>query len=273
MVKLWDGTVFHGYSEDSIFSEILGKHEYFEESVLQSWISILKKAECVIDIGANLGNHSVFWAKYTDAKRIWAIEPYEENYKLLEENISENELKQIKAVRCAIGDRNAKMYLKNEVGKTCLGNAAYSYENTTENEKNSESVPGFSLDMFLQKYAVDKIDFLKIDAEGMTLEILEGARNCLENFKPDIWLECEADNVLSILELLEKYDYKMVDIKGFNLLFSCFCKDDLLSKNVYDFRKLLPKYLDMREKMLKLEILYYTLKNNGKNYEDDIKPE
>ena len=69
------------------FEDIIGKKinltkNYYEYGMLD-YIRRLGSFDTVLDIGANIGNHSVFFGKYV-AKKVHAIEPVPNNLKLLE---------------------------------------------------------------------------------------------------------------------------------------------------------------------------------------------
>ena len=41
----------------------------------------------IIDIGANIGSHSIYWALTRSAKKVYAFEPLNETYEILKTNI------------------------------------------------------------------------------------------------------------------------------------------------------------------------------------------
>lgn len=60
----------------------------------------------IIDVGANIGNHSLFFGNVCNAKRVYAFEPIESTYKVLERNVDINDLNDvIKTYNIALGSR------------------------------------------------------------------------------------------------------------------------------------------------------------------------
>ncbi|TWT93514.1 hypothetical protein Pla100_40320 [Neorhodopirellula pilleata] len=53
----------------------------------------------------------------------------------------------------------------------------------------SAQVDVLTLDDFVRSQAVDRIDLIKIDVEGYELNVLRGAKESLERFRPSIILE------------------------------------------------------------------------------------
>lgn len=74
------------------------------------------------------------------------------------------------------------MELGNDTGKTHLSES-----------KNGmvEMVSLITLDGFVEQRAIQRIDCIKIDAEGSDFEIIKGARNTIEKFRPVIMLETD----------------------------------------------------------------------------------
>lgn len=86
-------------------------------------------------------------------------------------------------------------------------------------------VAACSLDSFVEKNRVKAIDLIKIDVEGSEPEVLEGARNALRKFNPDII--CEINYSIDKLQyILNGLGYSAFLIrenwKGTKLLSKCF---------------------------------------------------
>lgn len=260
-VTLWDGAVLTGYREDDIFGRIAGRRRYFEERILQAWLPWAEPASCIADIGANLGNHTVFWGRHTRASMIYAWEPYGENVRLLEENCAANGLSQVTVCPFAAAGTNGEVYLSGPVDRTSLGNAAYTRERGGDAGvfgDDGAAVRAVCLDDFFREKETP--DFVKIDAEGMALEILKGAEDCLARAHPTIWAECEAENCLAVLAALENRGYRLIDVAGFNFLFS---HPDRRPADVpFDYKQLLPRYLDARRQMLEAECACHEKKDS-----------
>ena len=87
-----DGFRINGYEGDYIFSGIQDTGYYYEAETLEKWTPLLGRVRTLLDIGANLGNHTLYWSKYLHPARIVAFEPFLVNYKVLQQNIEENSL-------------------------------------------------------------------------------------------------------------------------------------------------------------------------------------
>ena len=56
-----------------------------------------------------------------------------------------------------------------------------------------------------------KVSFIKIDVEGMELEVLEGLKNTIAKYRPNMYIEVQTRNIDAFLEYLETNDYKIVE--------------------------------------------------------------
>ena len=58
----------------------------------------------------------------------------------------------------------------------------------------------------------DRIDFIKIDAEGMELEVLDGAAGLIARDRPVIWIEVLRKNIMGFAQdWCRRANYRVVD--------------------------------------------------------------
>ncbi len=239
---------FTGYFEDSIFGYMMKKHTFFEYELLKRWSSVINGG-IVIDVGANLGNHSIYWAVNSNAQKIYAFEPYFENYKLLEENIMNNSITKIVPINQAVNETNGFSVLRNQVTHQNLGNASFILS-----EKTDDSVKTVSLDSFIQEFDLNGIDLIKIDSEGSDCKIIQGMKKILEQEQTAIWIESEPSNVLFVCEFLADHKYQLSDCEGMNLLFLPEKKNKRMN-----LKELLKKYMQCYSDFIDIKCEYEML--------------
>ena len=178
-------TIFiHSFTE-VVSQEILRSNSFYEFPFLD-WCK--SNYPCnggdVIDIGANIGNHSLFYASFTNCSRVHAFEPHPDNLEILRKNLNRFE-----EGKCIIYD----YALSNVEG--CM-----KLYNSQQNNHGGFSLHNFSDgSSFLVKDKVNvktldslgltNISMIKIDVENHENEVLEGARNTIQNNKPIIFIE------------------------------------------------------------------------------------
>lgn len=128
------------------------------------------KIETIFDVGANIGQSAIKFISAFPLAKIFCFEPVSANYEKL---ISVLKGAESKCFQVALGSSPGKatIYVNNDL-TTCslLPSGPYI---------SKEFVEITTIDVFSSKHAIEKIDLLKIDAEGFDLEVLKGAENML----------------------------------------------------------------------------------------------
>jgi FkbM family methyltransferase len=195
----------------------------FENSILEvSKYLIKNKNVDILDIGSNMGVHSLRLAKIFKNSIIYSIEPTDFAYKKLLKNVSlNNEIKNIKTSQYFITAKNIKpkkiyssweLETRNKQHKKHYG--------TLKTTRYSEAI---SLDKFLKEKKIDKKILIKCDVDGNELEVFKSGKNFLKKHKPYIIMELApylypeyGYNVNKLLNLLEEYNYKFYDAKNYS---------------------------------------------------------
>ncbi len=165
----------------------------------KSYPLIKKNPKLILDVGANLGSTSMFFAINYPKAKIFSFEPTEMNFRWLQKNteIFQN-ITRIKK-GAYFKDTTAKIYLDSESG----GRNSIHKEWTKSDRY--ETVELINLGKFLEtNNLIEKIDILKIDTEGCEVDILSSIETYLENIDV-IYLEYHVkDDQEVILEILSK---------------------------------------------------------------------
>ena len=152
--------------------------------------SLITDQSWVLDIGANIGTHTLGIAPYVD--RVIAFEPDVDNFYVLTANCSFAGLTNVSPTRLALGDLMSDGSTKFDYGKTIV---------TPGNDFKIAPV-----DML----GIPKIDFMKIDVEGRELQVLYGSRSTLANSKPDLLIEMQDESkYISTYQFLKSFNYNI----------------------------------------------------------------
>ena len=92
------------YDSPEIISDHIYHHkQYYEFDIFEEWKSYFPTDGLMLDIGANIGNHSLMFKNSFSNLEIWAFEPLLENFLLLKTNIKN--FKDIISINVAAGSR------------------------------------------------------------------------------------------------------------------------------------------------------------------------
>lgn len=138
---------------------------------------LVQPGDVFIDIGANIGLHTIAAARAMSGKgKIIAFEPFEPTRKLLEQNLWLNGFSDISEIsHYALSD--SKRVDKLHLGATSGHHSLYELETPSFTPTTSVEISTITLDEYLNEPI--KIKLLKIDAEGAEIDIIKGARQVI----------------------------------------------------------------------------------------------
>lgn len=149
---------------------------------------VLKIGMFCIDIGSNIGYYALLESKIVgETGKVIAIEPSPINFKYLEINSKLQKPNNIETYNFAVAQTDATVkFLINE-----KSNWSKVLENSNDITQDTSviSVPAKQLDTFFSEKKIPKLDFLRMDVEGYELNIYNGARKTIQNFKPSLLIE------------------------------------------------------------------------------------
>lgn len=175
----------------------------------------------IFDVGSNIGTISVWLAKIFPKGQIYCFEAQPQVYYQLCGNISINNLFNVDAFNLAVSSETGFLEFKepnyfknNDFGTFSL------IEEKIDTSSKTKVVQSTTLDMFVSNYQIKKVDLIKIDVEGMDLNVLKGSVNILNEFLPVIYIE-HFDNRKSMLDdikdFLKDFNYNF-EVRKNNLL-------------------------------------------------------
>ena len=164
-----------------------GRFENYELISLKNNVfnKINSKNSNALDIGANIGNHSLFFSDHF--LNVYSFEPSEINFELLKLNIKSKA--NIKAFKYGASSKDQKIVLYT-LSNSDSGHSSVMYsENSNINFDNKETIDLVNLDNFLNKNNISNVKFIKIDVEGYEFEVFKGIQELIKKDKPIIAFE------------------------------------------------------------------------------------
>lgn len=175
---------------------------FYELEELQAVLRYFPIGGVFVDIGANIGNHSLFFALFGHASRVIPFEPNPLAYKMLLANVAFNDLQDVidlGHLGLGLSDQDAEGFAMQERSKN-LGGAKMLAD--------KGNIPVRTGDALLSGVTPSLI---KIDVEGMEMSVLTGLSDTIEREKPAIFVEVDRANYDAFDGWLQRVGYKAVE--------------------------------------------------------------
>ncbi len=204
-------------------SDIVDWHLYFgfKDEGREVLFSKVSKGDTVIDVGANVGDTLMNFAKSVGEEGlVFGFEPDKNNFRRLTKNISLNDsIKNMMAYNIGLGDEEGEYLIK--MNETEPGNAGSKriIGASKSDSPNEMKVIVKKLDDYMEHLKVTKVDFIKMDIEGFELKALKGAIGTIKKYKPMLFLELhdvklreQGSDGNQLLNFLEDLGYSSVNV-------------------------------------------------------------
>lgn len=204
---------------DYIPRKISDETTFYESTFLELLHGFHRPGGLIIDGGANIGNHTLYFAKVLGADVI-AFEPEPHNASCLVINVALNGISdRVQLHRHGLGQTSGVITLQMNV----QSNFGSFTTRLTSNQNSNQiadtmqvNVPVNSLDAVLEANISRKnISILKLDVEGMELDVLHGAKELIQSSLPVIAVECftleELGRIESFLEPMGYFPVECVN--------------------------------------------------------------
>jgi FkbM family methyltransferase len=172
---------------------------FYEPEELEIIRAHCPKNAVFVDIGANIGNHSLFALKMLGVKQVIAFEPNPVAIAVLTSNLGLNgELH-----RCDLSHLGLGLSDKPQDG------LAMAVDKPNKNLGGGRLVEGGDLRVITgdEALAQERVDFIKIDVEGMEVQVLGGLTETIARCRPVMFIEVDERNRADFLAWVEAHDY------------------------------------------------------------------
>jgi FkbM family methyltransferase len=183
------------------FGSINSSHLFgLDELIIFAWYDVnSQKYKKTLDLGANIGAHSLIMSKY--GFEVTAYEPDPIHVKLFHETMMENSIKNIQLRKRAIGSKAGKSNFTRVLGNT-----------TGSHLTGAKSNPYGDLEMFevdvddIKEVLTEGYDFIKMDVEGYEVKLISALKS--EDFATmEMMLEIGTpENAFQIFEELKRLE-------------------------------------------------------------------
>lgn len=191
------------YETDYIQKKIWQEETPYELGLLQDMTGRLEAGDLVLDVGANIGNHSLFLAAVAQCQ-VHAFEPNASLCDALNESVRRNGFSSRVTVHCVgVGNEPGKARFAN-LSDSNLGGQSLTFEGADPGEIEVVRIDDLSFDK--------PIRAMKIDVEGMELSVLKGAAGFIARDHPSLYVECQTEEDFDAVQSwLVQYGYSYLE--------------------------------------------------------------
>ncbi|MBF9029664.1 FkbM family methyltransferase [Rhodobacterales bacterium HKCCE3408] len=192
--------------EDRIHA-VQTKGAFYEIDQLQVMARNMPQGGVFLDIGANIGNHTLYMLMFGGAARSIPVEPNPAAVELLAGVLLLNGL----IDRVDPGGLGLGMGARSEAGFAIhwpKGNLGWGKLKKAGGGDGVAVLAGDDL------VGDGPVDLIKIDVEGMELDVLEGLRSTVARCRPPIFIEVDRHNRDAFFALMTEWDYVIAEEFG-----------------------------------------------------------
>ena len=184
-----DGLKFE-LAPSEIVDQYIATEGIYERRFLRFFRQVLPCGGVMIDIGANIGNHALYLHDLCSA--VHCYEPNPAAITRLRRNIELNNAANVHVHEVGLGDRNATLAFASNVAGN-LGNSGF-LDGQEHEAGTFETIelPISRADEAIRELELDRIDFIKIDVEGLEPQIFSGLEETIARYRPLISFEFHA---------------------------------------------------------------------------------
>lgn len=189
-------------SNDVYIGRAIEFYNEVNEIEIEFLLSLLKSDDVVVDIGANIGTHTIPFAQ--KVKKVYAFEPQLPIFDLLVENIKLNLLgEKIELFNCALGREDNTAFSLPKIDYDAPGNFG--------GIGCTESISDKPVEVrVLDRVPIERIALLKIDVEGSEIDVLNGAKGHIHRSRPLLYVENDRpEKSAALIDLIQGLGYRL----------------------------------------------------------------
>ncbi|WP_324754528.1 FkbM family methyltransferase [Roseovarius sp. Pro17] len=177
------------------------KGEFFEAEELELLRKNVRSGAHIIDIGANTGNHAMFFATRMGATRVIVVEPNPLAIAPLMANVLLNRLEgviELSLLGVGLSDSPGGGYGMKRHDRNLGATKMFAGKGNLEVHSGDDLLAG------------EAPDLIKIDVEGMEIKVLSGLERTVRKHRPVILIEVDEENAVAFDAWRNKHRYDVV---------------------------------------------------------------
>lgn len=198
----------HGYivynKYDRFIGKAIEKYGEYSEGEVDLFRQLCGNGDVIVEVGANIGAHTLVLSHIVgDQGRVYAFEPQRIVFQTLCANMAINSITNVECFHAAVASSSGNIHLP-DIRYDIEGNyGGFDVGRFKEGIK----VPQVALNGFLE---ISRLKLLKVDVEGMEYEVIAGAKDIINRFRPALYIENDrVEKSKALIELVWSLDYRL----------------------------------------------------------------
>lgn len=193
-------------ARDRYIGRALAVYGEYSEGEAQLYRQLIKEGDTVVEAGANIGSLTIPLARFVGEQgRVIAFEPQRLIFQILCGNIALNNLTNVYCYNKGVSDKASSILIDDP--------KAFEPDANTGNFVINSRPEGYQIDLVrLDDLNLKACRLLKIDVEGMELQVLKGAAAMIKKLRPFIYTEANnSEKNKELLQYLKAMNYKIYE--------------------------------------------------------------
>lgn len=180
------------------------------------------EAPVIFDVGANIGTFTTWLSKAFPHGKVYSFEPQRPIFQMLCGNIAVNNIYNAHIYNIGLGLENKFIEINEPDYFQNVDYGTFTLHIDTHVDRTIDKlvVEIKTLDTFVEQFKVPRVDLIKIDVEGMDLDVLYGSEASIKKYRPKVFIEYannESNIQDKIKEFLSPFGYEF-NVIGNNIL-------------------------------------------------------
>ena len=202
--------------KDTVIGKAITNTGSWAPKDLDLFATLIAPGDVVLDIGANIGHHTVFFSSLVgDTGKVFGFEPQLEIFRFASANLAVNGCRNTTLMQGCLGRDNGEIRMA-PISYDEVNNFGALSVASSRDAASGENVPVWTLDGLIDsgRISIDQLDFMKIDVQSFELFVLQGALKAIGKYRPKIflevsphWMKLKGYDYLEIYKLLGEFGY------------------------------------------------------------------
>jgi FkbM family methyltransferase len=199
-------------SDDAVIGRSLRIYGEWAEDEISAYAALLTDGETIVDVGANIGTHSIALASRFPHSQVVAFEPQPLAFSLLAANVLAARTGNVFPHNCGCAEAERVVHATADYASVEWNIGAFSLLDAGEEQTDAAAMLLVALDGVAFR---GRVQFIKIDVEGMEGAVLAGAKQLIARDRPIIYFEVlEMPRLAALSTVLVDLGYELRWLKS-----------------------------------------------------------